>query len=91
VLFLLVFFFQILKKFFKEILKTRYNKFTNSLDLSSFQSDSLFQKHNETPLGLIHNSVIVTIADYVSRHLTNIKGIRLNVFLKNFLILFSSC
>ncbi|KAF7638092.1 hypothetical protein Mgra_00002544 [Meloidogyne graminicola] len=61
-----------------EILKTRYNQFTNSLDLSSFQSDPLFQKNNETPRGLIHNSVVVTIADYVSRHLANIKGIRLN-------------
>ncbi|KAL7074620.1 hypothetical protein ACQ4LE_005521 [Meloidogyne hapla] len=61
-----------------EILKTRYNQFTNSLDLSSFQSDPLFQKLNETPRGLIHNSVIVTVADYVSRNLANIKGIRLN-------------
>lgn len=61
-----------------EILKTRYNQYTNSLDLSSFQSDPLFQKLNETPRGLIHNSVMVTISDYVSRHLAHIKGIRLN-------------
>lgn len=80
VIYIYLFLFTYIKKFlFKQILHSRYNQFTNSLDLSNFQNDSLFEKNRETPRGLFHNNVMVAIASCVASNYSTIRGIRLNV------------
>jgi hypothetical protein len=66
-------------KQFQEILKSRFNQFANSLDLSNFQNDPIFDKKRETPRGIFHNNVMVAVANLVARYYSGIRGIRLNV------------
>ncbi|KAI3415929.1 hypothetical protein GPALN_005492 [Globodera pallida] len=65
------------RQIIEQVVKERFKEQTNSLDLSSFQNDPSFER-NHLSYGLIHNHVVVAVANFVARNFPSIRGIRLN-------------
>ncbi|KAL3097781.1 hypothetical protein niasHS_000516 [Heterodera schachtii] len=65
------------RQIIEQVVKGRFKQQTNSLDLSSFQNDPLFER-SQLSYGLFHNHVVVAVANLIAQNFPSIRGIRLN-------------